>query len=347
MLEEHLTIRADAGTRMGTGHLMRCIALGQAWLQMQGPVTFVSICESESLRQRLCQESFSVDFLSSTATLSDAWQSAQAVLSAYPGSWIAFDGYHFEQSDYLRAGDLGHRVLAIEDFERLSYYPVDLLLNQNIGAELFAYASGASAHLLGTQYVLLRDEFLLWRDWHRQTPEIAKKILVTLGGGDPDNQTLKVLKAVLSIEESLEVIVVVGGSNPHLAQLAQEAADFPNVRILQNANNMPELMAWADMAISAGGSTCWELAFMGLPTVTIVIAENQIEIAEGLSRSGFSINLGWFEQVRLDHIKESVEDLLRNQMERGRRTAQAARLVDGEGRQRIVSCMRSLEIAKR
>ena len=106
--------------------------------------------------------------------------------------------------------------------------------------------------------------------------EEARKILVTLGGGDPDNITLKVLKALNRLElHDLEVKIIVGPANPHLESLKQELsfANFTS-QILTDVKRMPSMMAWADLAISAGGSTCWELCFFGVPTIIIIAAEN-------------------------------------------------------------------------
>ena len=132
---------------------------------------------------------------------------------------------------------------------------------------MYANREAHTRLLLGTRYVLLRREFWPWRGWRREIPAVARKVLVTLGGGDPDNVTLKVIRALAQVEiEGLEAVVVVGPANPHLEELQAAVKDTPHpIRLESNVTNMPELMAWADVAITAGGSTCWETAFMGLP----------------------------------------------------------------------------------
>jgi spore coat polysaccharide biosynthesis predicted glycosyltransferase SpsG len=107
--------------------------------------------------------------------------------------------------------------------------------------------------LLGTKYALLRREFWQWQDWERAINPIARKLLVTFGGSDPDNVTLKVIQALEWLNrDDLEVIVVIGGSNPHYEILQKEATDSSlAISLQQNVSNMPELMAWADLAILA------------------------------------------------------------------------------------------------
>ena len=143
----------------------------------------------------------------------------------------------------------------------------DLVLNQNINAaaEMYANREAHTRLLLGTRYVLLRREFWPWRGWRREIPAVARKVLVTLGGGDPDNVTLKVIQALAQVQiEGLEAVVVVGAANPHLQELQAAVQDTPQphppgVQRHQHGG----VDGLGRRAITAGGSTCWETAFMG------------------------------------------------------------------------------------
>jgi len=298
----HLLIRADANTRIGAGHLMRCFALAQGWQANGGQVTFITACESDGLLRRLRNEGFEVITLEQAYLDSADWERTSQVLAKYSDAWVVLDGYHFDLTYQRQIKESGHPLLVIDDTAHLEHYHADIILNQNINAEQLHYSCDPDTRLLlGTRYVLLRSEFLSWRRWQRTIPKlvVANKVLVTLGGGDPDNQTLKVINALQEVDEDgLEAVVVVGASNPHFEALQNEAYDscFP-IRLIRNANNMAELMAWADVAVSAGGSTCWELAFMGLPNVILVLADNQRDIAEGLDDLGIAINMGWYAAV--------------------------------------------------
>jgi len=338
-----LLVRADANARKGTGHLMRCLALAQGWQARGGQATFITACESDGLRQRLSDEGFQVITLERPYPDPADWAMTSKVLAAHPGAWVALDGYHFAPAYQRQIREAGHPLLVIDDMAHLDHYYADVLLNQNIHAERLDYSCEPhTSLLLGTRYVLLRSEFLAWRGWQREIPEVAHKILVTLGGGDPDNQTLKVIRALQQVDvDDLEAVVVVGASNPHYQELEFAIRNSQlAIRLVRNVSNMPKLMAWADVAVSAGGSTCWEMAFMGLPNVLLVLAGNQRGIAEGLSEVGVVLNLGWFEQVIDAHIVEALSSLLgdrnqRQQMSRGERT-----LVDGMGSERVVSALR-------
>lgn len=296
-----LIIRADANTRIGTGHLMRCLALAQAWQDHGGKAVFITACNSPALKQRLRNEGFDVVELQCAHPDPADLKTTMSVLAAHPEAWLVLDGYHFDPTYQRLVKEAGHQLLVIDDMAHLDRYYADIVLNQNIHAHNLHYyfCEPYTRLLLGTKYVLLRREFWPWRNYKREVPEVAKKVLVTMGGSDPDNVTLKVIKALAQIDiPDLEAVVVVGPSNPHRETLHRAAESSPlPISLVENAANMPELMAWADIAISAGGTTVWELLFLGVPTLTLPIANNQREITRVLNEWGFVEGLNWCQDV--------------------------------------------------
>jgi len=148
----------------------------------------------------------------------------------------------------------------------------------------------------------------------------------------------RIVRALAEIEIGKAVVTaVVGGSSPHLetVRAAAEQTDGP-VEIRNDVENMAALMADSDVAISAGGSTCWELAFMGIPNVIVVLAENQRGIARGLSASGVSFNTGAYNERTQKEVADSVERLIQNDESRLEMAKQALQLVDGKGADRIL-----------
>jgi UDP-2,4-diacetamido-2,4,6-trideoxy-beta-L-altropyranose hydrolase len=335
----NLLIRADASTQIGTGHIMRCLALAQGWQEHGGKAVFLSHCENDSLRLRL--ENEGIDFMHVDSPHPDPTdlQATLSLLSELQAEWLATDGYHFDQAYHQAVRRAGYRLLVIDDLAHLPEYYADILLNQNINAGQLPYVCDPYTKLLlGTHYVLLRPEFLAWRDRQREIPQGARKVLVTMGGSDPDNVTLKVLKSIQHMEaDGIEVIVVAGSSNPHAEMLNSLIRNSRvKIHLKRDAANMSDLMAWADVAVSAGGTTCWELAFMGVPTVVLVLAENQCSSAEGLEQAGMAINLGWFDQVSNGKIADALIRLLNDSKQRNRMSTSGRQLVDGNGCSRVM-----------
>jgi len=341
-MNKHLIIRADATTQIGTGHVMRCIALAQAWQERRGDVTFLSHCESDGLRQRILDEGFRFIPIENSYPHPSDLEKTLSVLSDEKENvgWLVLDGYHFDTAFQKAIRDKGIRLLVIDDMNHLPHYHADILLNQNIHASDLNYSCDEDTILLmGCKYVMLRREFLNYRKWKRIIPEKAAKILVTMGGSDPDNVTLKVIQALNLINDSdFEVKFVVGPVNPNLESIRKELSKSNFVyTILSNVKNMPELMAWADMAISAAGSTCWELAFMDLPILMFILAKNQEDAAMGLDKHKVGINLGWHDKISDVQISSTILHLLTDNNLYCKISENGKALIDGKGADRIVN----------
>ena len=335
-----LIIRADADSRMGTGHVMRCLALGQAWQDAGGAVVFITCCENETLLQRLRDEKFTVIKMNNPDEFLTRLSSDLRPLSS--GEWLVFDGYHFDLVCQRAVRAAGFKLLLIDDYNHLPEYECDILLNQNINAPELHYCVNPEAkQLLGTQYALLRREFRAGNRNDRTVPAEARNILVTLGGADPDNVTLKVVQALNYLNIcGLHVRIIVGPANPHIESL-RDAAGLStfDIRLLSDVKDMPQLMRWADLAVSAAGSTCWELCSLGVPILTVILAENQAGLAVRLEKSGASKNMGWHYQSDVVGFAGAIRNLLEQEMLRTRLACQAGHLVDGCGCNRVIKAI--------
>jgi len=346
---QSLIIRVDASTKIGSGHLMRCLALAQAWKDAGGEVTFVTACRDEGLLQRLRDEEFDIKLLSSAYPDTTDWNSTRDILAGHPGAWVVLDGYHFDGVYQRKIKEAGHRLLVVDDNAHLKHYYADIVLNQNLHAEKLNYSCESYTRLLlGTRYVLLRREFLAWNKQHRKIPKVARRVLVTLGGGDPENNTLKVIHALQEVEiPDLEAIVVIGASNSHTCVLEQSVKQscIP-IRLVRDAKDMPELMAGADMAVSGGGSTAWELLFMGTPSLFLIVADNQCYTAEYIENQGFGKNLGLAQNLSTESLTEAIISLAKDSNLRATISRKSRQIVDGQGAQRVISFTKSLRTDK-
>jgi UDP-2,4-diacetamido-2,4,6-trideoxy-beta-L-altropyranose hydrolase len=335
-----LIIRADASSEIGTGHIMRCLALAEAWQDCGGAVTFVLATSSSLLEERLSSETMKIKYLmSDPGSCTDAYETIR-VAQDLEVKWIVVDGYHFGAEYQKIIKDSGLSLLFIDDYVHADHYYADIVINQNISAylSLYKHYEPYTRFLLGTNYVLLRREFLKWVGYNRIIPEVARNVLVTFGGSDPENITLLVIEALKRIQiNGLEVIAVIGGINQNYEILQQSVKDRNSFSIRKNVNNMPELMAWADFAISAGGTTCWELAFMGLPSLLYPIAENQKNNVRDLHSNGIVKCFEIEEILNLESSRQIITDLLISYEERASLYKNMEELVDGDGTRRIIN----------
>ncbi len=339
-----LLIRADAGPKIGTGHVMRCLALGQAWKALGGRVDFVCGQLPERLRNQIESEHFSLYRIGGTAgNLTDAKDTSEIVRATQP-DWVVLDGYRF--SDRFQSQlDLGSsRLACIDDFGHALHERAHAILNQNV------YASSADYRFLshqdvitGPKFALLRNEFAdlstpdTGLDERLRVPFRARRILITFGGADPGNMTFRVLNALNHcVLDRTSVEVILGPSYKHFetlrAILKQSRA---TIRLYRNVDRMQPLMERAHLAITAGGSTCYELARCGVPAVVIPIAQNQSAVARKLAELGAVQVLPPQNQLDDQTLRQSLSRVIRDPNSRQSMSAVGRQLIDGQGAHRL------------
>lgn len=339
-----LVVRSDASSAIGTGHVMRCVALAQAWQDAGGRVVFATYDLSPAIEQLLRSEQVEiVRFNSPPGGAQDAAQ-LEELSRAHHADWAVVDGYQFNAEYQRKVKDAGLKLLFVDDNDHATHYFADLVLNQNAHAcqDFYPSRTPQTRLCLGPRFALLRREFQAWREWKREMVPLARKVLVTMGGSDPENVTAIVVRALQEASiESLEAKVVVGAGNPHIDSLERVTNQSEtNVSLLKNVTNMPELMAWADVAVSGAGSTCWEMCLLGLPAILIDLAKNQRAVAKELDRKGVAIHLGSVGDVGPEKIASKLRWLLSSVETRTAMSVRARELVDGKGAERVVSAMR-------
>lgn len=338
--------RADAGGRIGSGHVMRSLALAQAWTAAGGRAVFATSGSSAVLEKHVRDAAIErVHLPTVPGSRQDAQQTA-LLARQRQADWIVLDGYHFGTAYQQVIHSSGTRLLVIDDTAHIGRYWAHVLLNQNIYASrgMYAQNSAVTTYLLGTRFALLRNEFFGKVRQRVASDCPARRVLVTMGGTDPDDVTSMVLDAIFTNEfKEVEVLIVIGGDNPHKEKIEKRTVGRrkPKVRVAQNTSRISDLMAWADVAVTAGGSTCWELAYMGVPAVVLVLADNQKEIAAGLASAGAMITLGDFKNASRAALSGTLKNLLENPDLRSRMRQQGSKLVDGKGCDRVVSALKA------
>jgi UDP-2,4-diacetamido-2,4,6-trideoxy-beta-L-altropyranose hydrolase len=334
-MAETLLVRADAGVAIGSGHVMRCLALAQAWQDAGGRAVFVLAETLPALQSRLCAEGVTIRHLNvppggvADAATTGAWSRELAA------KWVVVDGELFEAEYVERLRADGTAVLLIDDFGTAEKYSADIILNQNLGAspDLYYRKTGARL-LLGTEYILLRREF------RRQTatPKSAKRgnhLLITFGGTDPDNLTLKAIRALRCLGDELEITVAVGGGNPRLAELRQAMAGL-NGRLLVDVADMAELMSACDLAVICAGGTLWELLHMGCAVLSYSRNPVQAALIADLAKAGAVANLGAIAHFTEAGLRAAIAPIAGSATARERMRVAGQRIVDGDGVPRVL-----------
>lgn len=345
-----LAIRADAGPQIGTGHVMRCVALGQAWQATGGNVEFICAELPEPLHARLRDEGFELSLIDARpGQMEDVEQTASVACRA-DAKWIVIDGYQFGR-DFHCALQNHYRVLVVDDDGHAAWTCANVVLNHNASASELLYPGcpPATQMVLGSCFALLRREFREAQPNHQPVAPVANRLLVTCGGADPANVTRLAIDALTRTGRSdLEAVVLVGAANPRfheLTALAQNATCA--IRVERNVCKMTQLMQWADMAFSAAGSVAWELAYIGVPNLAVVVAENQRRVAEAIDAAGAAVNLGWHHRLEVERLADIVSQLANDPGRRQRMRQSGQSLIDGRGAQRVVQVLQQPAVSLR
>ena len=335
-----LLLRADAGTQIGSGHVMRLLALAQAWQDRGGQAVLVGSV-GEGLGDRLRRADIAVEAAAGPVGGADDAAATSDLARRLGAVWVVADGYRFGTPYQQALVDGGARLLVLDDDGHADAYPAHVVLNQNVSADPALYARRAphTRLLIGADYALLRREFTAAPPLHDLPP--ARSVLVTLGGGDADNATATVVDGLAATgRPDLDVTVVAGGANPHRADLERRLDGAPfSGRLLHGVDDMAGLMRRAGLAVSAGGSTCWELAYVGVPSAVVVLAENQRSIAAALDGRGAAVSLGAHDRLTPAAVAAAVGGLLDADGTRQRMSARSRALVDGQGAGRVVEAL--------
>jgi UDP-2,4-diacetamido-2,4,6-trideoxy-beta-L-altropyranose hydrolase len=353
-----IIFRVDSSTRIGNGHLMRCRTLAEA-LQKRGEEVEFICRRHEGDMLELLQKSFTVHELpapaATTSKASDgdypAWlgvaQEDDAVetikaLRARP-DWLIIDHYSLDTIWETALRPYAKRIMVIDDLADRNH-DCDLLLDQNLVANLEQRYSGRVAPhcplLIGPHYALLQPQYA---ELHPRTPPRmgpVERILIYFGGSDQHNLTGLALSAFLNLLRSdITVDIVIDEQSTYAEAIQRQAKYHPNITVHGTLPSLAPLMLSADLAIGAGGATSWERCCLGLPTLVITLADNQIPIAEALNQQGLVRWLGHHNTVKEPALTEILQEVLTTS-ELEQWSHACLNMVDGKGVGRVVAAIK-------
>jgi UDP-2,4-diacetamido-2,4,6-trideoxy-beta-L-altropyranose hydrolase len=360
----NILFRADASKNIGTGHIMRCLTLANE-LKKQGENTiFCSRHLTEPLEQIIETENHQLIRLKDEdklhrSVLGDQYSAWLETSQAFDAEemlnridintidWIIVDHYALDSLWHhkITADNKNIKILVINDLFDKAHH-CDLFLNQNIVLNhTSAYENLLDEHvekLIGPKYALLRDEFSHYRSAVGIRNTGVKNILVFFGGIDINNVTGKTLSALTEVEhKNISVKVAVGVMHPKIVEL-KELCAAQGFKLHVQIDNMAELMCWADLSIGASGSASWERSCLGLPTLIMSLADNQVAIADAGERAGIMRYLGKYEELTIADITHAISNLCNNPDKLSRMSEACFETTDGDGKQRVIERIRAL-----
>lgn len=324
-------IRADANEKIGTGHVMRCLSIAKAFVDEGEEVVFVTANDkaSEWIRdfQTICLNS-------NWSEMDSEMDNLLCIIEERKPSLLLVDSYCVTKK-YFDVLSKEIPIAYMDDMNK-ECWNIRFLINYNIFADdldYSAYESMGCKCLLMPKYTPLRKEFI-----NMPKHEIKKEvtdILVSAGGADPENVTEQIMEEVCVHWEKIKFHFVIGAFNPRMDELKKRIKK--NIIFHVNETHMSGLMRKCDMAVSAAGSTLYELCACGTPTVAYTLADNQQMAAEKFAREGVMLYAGDCRNNEkfVTSLMEGMERLIRSQEIREKASDMMQSLLDGNGAKRI------------
>jgi len=308
--------RVDASVAVGTGHMIRCLTLAEALKRDGEECVFLSKEEKGNLNDFVRGKGFRcVSVPADKGEMEDAAASKALVLALEKKpSWVVVDHYSLGLAweSVVRPGC--DKIFVIDDLANRAH-DCDLLLDQNYYENADVRYEGKiparSKTLLGPSYCLLRPEFISAGEKIRDRVGKIERVLIFMGGSDPTGETQKALRA-LSAEGGISLDVVAGSSNPAVADIAALVKSISQATLHVQTPHMAQLIAAADLAVAAGGSSSWERCVLGLPSLVVLTADNQREMSAALAKKGAIERLGFYDQVTEAKIQAAFQSLKGN-----------------------------------
>ena len=334
----NIAIRTDASVQIGTGHVMRCLALADRMKMRRFKVCFICRDLPGNLNSLIASKGYSLITLSEPKEVNapipseeinpyahwlrvpqelDASQTAMALQQmGHLVDWVVVDHYAIDTHWETYIQRFCKNIMVIDDLANRSHN-CNLILDQNLCKDFeLRYQKLVPEYcktLVGPTYALLRPEFE--QAYKKAVPRTRgiKRIFVFFGGIDASNETMKALRGIeFTGKNDFSCDIVVGAKNPHLLQIQEYCARRNHFRLHVQTDRISDLMAAADIALGAGGSATWERCFLGLPCITILLSENQYASATTLHNMGVICLLGKCSSVKTEDITSILLEFFSN-----------------------------------
>lgn len=333
-----MLIRADSNNYIGTGHIMRCMAIAKTAEKLGHNIKFV-VADTDS-ELILCKYGMAY------TCMNTVWNKLDEELDAFTKiiydespDCIIIDSYYVT-SYYLKKLKEQCKVAYIDDLNTFKY-PCDLLICYANYYKKFnyekIYKNNETYLLLGPRYAPLREEF---SGIKVEKKKIEKKSILIMSGGTDEHHIVKRILEEMDKTRSLKkhkVIAICGIYNKDYDELMKKYIDNENITLLKAVDNMEQYMTEADIAVSAGGTTLYELCACGTPTICYSFVDNQLDNVKSFSEDGIMTYIGDIRTANVvENIVDEIEMLVCDETARNTISQRMRKLVDGKGTERII-----------
>ena len=354
-----IIVRADASQKIGSGHIMRCLVLAEALRDTGMVVEFVTRKNLGNQDAQIKERGLGVHSLSrlydpklkkpldgfgkwsNIKQYEDANDTINTLCSREV-AWLIVDHYALDFNWETKLRPHVKKLMVIDDLaDRI--HECNCLLDQNYVNDQTRYdhlLSARTIKLLGPKYSLLNKSFTSVPQFDIRSSTQIERVFIFFGSSDPYNLTSTSLVALLQPDlKHLYLDVVIGSANPFKAEIKHLVEKHSNAELHIQVTNMAEIMYSADIALGAGGITTWEGMAIGLPSIVITVADNQVAFTRDLSQDGYIQWLGTADQVNENIIYRALRDAMLNPKKLRDQSVKCRKLVNGTGVEKVTKLL--------
>ncbi len=313
----NFVVRADASVEIGTGHVMRCLSLADYLRERGAQVTFITKRLPGHLADLVAANGFKVELLDAEgdgfSVEKDAFQTKKVIEKLGGCDWLIVDNYCLDASCEKVLRKVAKKIFVVDDLADRPH-DCDALLDQNLHKDMNMRYTGLVPSgcrlFLGPEYALLRREFVEEKRHLKPKNGQIRQVLVNFGGSDAYDMASLAIEVCREVWQGADVTVnvIAGASNPYKVKLKKLCSEYslPAFVYHEQVSDMARLMASSDLGLGAGGSSHWERCFMGLGSLVITTASNQVEITEMVAEKGACVYVGDAEKEDRDQLKRKL-----------------------------------------
>ena len=326
-----ILFRVEATPELGSGHLMRCLALAEKFRQLISNVYITFITSSNAVSEQVKSYDYKLINLPSSKNMVEEI----GYYEKYLKKAIFITDISDISEGYLKT--LKKKVcllVSIDDSSDTVFYS-DILINPNLNPSINHSYSSRTQYYSGAKYIILKKAFEKYAVKKKRLRRGVKSLFICFGGSDRNNITKKIVNMIREMD--VNITVVIGIMYPYYNELVKDIKEHVNIQIKRNAHNMDELIYDADLAIISGGTLLYETCAIGTPAIVICQNREQNRESEFFAENNATINLGIFDNINEDTARNTILKLNSDYGTRQLLSKNAKQLIDGRGADRIVN----------
>lgn len=332
--KQQIAFRVDATPQIALGHLKRCISLAEALRSIEIESYFISFSDTTACKI-LSSSSFDYFFVNSEINSKDDLSETLHIINGIGSRVIILDSYDIDAKYINDLSKFGQITVCIDDIAD-RYLPCHLLINGSLGAEKLLYGNNMTKYLLGIQYSILSKSF-----WNTEVkiPESIQNILITMGGIDHFNLSVRSLKILEKVDAEFSITLIIGPYYENIKEIEEQVGRMKKtVTLVRDEGNLYKYMQECDLAISAGGRTLYELAALGRPIIGLSLAKNQSYNVNELNDRKVVYGLTYYNESSFDkELEKAILYLFQNHSIRKKLANNACKMFDGNGSLRVAN----------